>query len=96
MREEYKQLIEDCKALIFKNGTWEQVQTVYHVGELVMCEQALPEHVQNAFYAALADILAEVYEETLKWMSRTERSLIEDQIASAVWLQVVCDSRRQP
>lgn len=92
-RKEFQELVQTCKDLIFKNGSYEQVLVVKHVGELVMDERELPEHIANAFCAALADNLAEVYESTLKWMSRDERGMVEDAIANAVWRQVCEDLR---
>lgn len=91
MRQEYLDLIEDCKRRVFQQGTWEQIQIIRHAGELMICELDLPDGMPDAFYAALADTLAEVYEDVLKWMTRTERELIEERVAIAVWMQVCHD-----
>lgn len=93
MRDEYKSLIEDCKSRVFKNGAYEHVLIVRHVGELMLCELDIPGEILDAFYAALAFTLAEVYESTLKWMSQTERELIEERVAIAVWMQTMHDAK---
>lgn len=94
-RKENQALIDRCTAIIFRDASYEQLCAIRSYGLLVVDQDAeIPDYAQTAFCASIAFLLAEVYEDTLKWMDRTERGLIEDQIAFAVWMKSWHDMRK--